>query len=286
MALDRFQKSDYLKWIKEILSEKDAKQGYNVSRIVDELIIRNYAHCDVSEKEKFKDSISRLLNSESKKNSEIKKCINPKTRKTKPGYYKLGQKKYVKVWPPKADGAETAEKAHEVMEDVINIITNVSNKKSTNYIGKSGEYAVMSELLWHGYNANNMSVDEGIDIVASKNNMFYFIQVKTTELNPDSKTARVQIKIQKFQQLINQQLRYIVVIRIPFGLNLHDDMLYRNAYLVFKESDIDRLWKEGIIKESNGEMSIKVDFSRNEPFLYNGNKTENIFYYLNKFVDL
>lgn len=286
MALDRFQKSEYLKWIKEILSEKDAKQGYNVSRIVDELIIRNYAHCDVSEKEKFKDSISRLLNSESKKNSEIKKCINPKTRKTKPGYYKLGQQKYVKVWPPKIDSVETAEKAHEVIKDVIDTATNVFNKKLTNYIGKSGEYAVMSELLWHGYNANNMSVDEGIDIVASKNNMFYFIQVKTTELNPDSKTARVQIKIQKFQQLINQQLRYIVVIRIPFGLNLHDDMLYRNAYLVFKESDIDRLRKAGIIKESNGVMSIKVDFSKNEPFLYNGNKTENVFYYLNKFVDL
>lgn len=276
MALDKFQKSDYLKWIKEILSEKDAKQGYNVSRIVDELIIRGYVHCETSENEKIKDSISRLLNSESKKNSEIKKCINPKTRRAKPGWYKLGLRN-AQVLPTKANDAQILKAA---------VSGNDSDKKSTNYIGKSGEYAVMSELLWHGYNANNMSVDEGIDIVASKNNMFYFIQVKTTELNPANKTARVQIKVQKFQQLINQQLRYIIVIRIPFGKNSHDDMLYRNAYLVFDEGDIDRFVRGGIIKESNGVIFIKVDFSKNEPFLYDGNKTENVSYYLNKFVTL
>lgn len=32
---------------------------------------------------------------------------------------------------------------------------------------------MMSELPFHGYNANNMSVDQGVDIVATKNNVFF-----------------------------------------------------------------------------------------------------------------
>lgn len=46
----------------------------------------------------------------------------------------------------------------------------------TNYIGKAGECAVLSELMFRGYNANVMLIDEGIDIIAEKNNVYYYIQ--------------------------------------------------------------------------------------------------------------
>ncbi len=51
---------------------------------------------------------------------------------------------------------------------------------STQYVGKAGEHLVVSELLFKGYNASIMSVDEGLDIVATKGERLYNIQVKTS----------------------------------------------------------------------------------------------------------
>ena len=41
------------------------------------------------------------------------------------------------------------------------------------YIGTAGEHLVVSELLFRGYNASTMSVDEGLDIVATKDNKLF-----------------------------------------------------------------------------------------------------------------
>lgn len=54
---------------------------------------------------------------------------------------------------------------------------------STQYIGKAGEHLVVSGLLFKGYNASIMSVDEGLDIVATKEERLYNIQVKTSTEN-------------------------------------------------------------------------------------------------------
>lgn len=47
------------------------------------------------------------------------------------------------------------------------------------FLGKAGEMAVISELLFWGYNASAMLVDSGIDVVASKGGKYFHIQVKT-----------------------------------------------------------------------------------------------------------
>ncbi len=48
------------------------------------------------------------------------------------------------------------------------------------FTGKAGEYAVMAELLFFEFNPSIMAVDDGIDIIASKNNKYFHIQVKTS----------------------------------------------------------------------------------------------------------
>jgi hypothetical protein len=58
---------------------------------------------------------------------------------------------------------------------------------STQYVGSAGEHSVLSELLFRGYNASIMSVDEGLDIVATKNNKLFNIQVKTSNENKFNK---------------------------------------------------------------------------------------------------
>lgn len=47
------------------------------------------------------------------------------------------------------------------------------------YRGKAAEHRVVSELLWRGFNASIMSVDEGTDVIAIKKQQLYVIQVKT-----------------------------------------------------------------------------------------------------------
>ena len=51
------------------------------------------------------------------------------------------------------------------------------------FTGKAGEHLVCSELLFRGFNASIMSVDVGMDIVATIDNKLYGIQVKTANLN-------------------------------------------------------------------------------------------------------
>lgn len=83
---------------------------------------------------------------------------------------------------------------------------------STGFMGKAGEHAVMSELLFWGYNASLMTVDEGIDIVASKAGRYFHIQVKASSERPDGSFG-FKILLKAF--LLNQsaQTFYVFVLR-------------------------------------------------------------------------
>lgn len=59
----------------------------------------------------------------------------------------------------------------------------VLEKIGSGFIGKAGEHYVTSELLFRGYNASIMSVDVGMDIIATKNNKLFSLQVKTSNLH-------------------------------------------------------------------------------------------------------
>ena len=79
------------------------------------------------------------------------------------------------------------------------------------YLGKAGELAVMSELLFWGYNASAMLVDSGIDLVASKGGKYFHLQVKTSTEN-DGKYY-FTIKNSSFQNNHNSSTFYVFVLR-------------------------------------------------------------------------
>ena len=56
---------------------------------------------------------------------------------------------------------------------------------STQNIGKGGEHAVISELLFSGFNAGIMAIDDGIDVVALKKSTLFQFQVKTSNAKED-----------------------------------------------------------------------------------------------------
>jgi len=83
--------------------------------------------------------------------------------------------------------------------------------KSTQYIGKAGEYLIVSELLFKGFNANIMSVDDGIDIVATRNNKLYNIQVKTANEKYGKYVS--DMSINSYQKHNSSNTFYIFVLR-------------------------------------------------------------------------
>ena len=155
----------------------------------------------------------------------------------------------------------------------------VPNAISTNYLGSAGECSVMAELLFNGYNVNNLKVDEGIDLVACKDNVFYYIQVKTTFV-AQKNTFHFTIKEGNFMKYFDTQMRYLLVARAKTGKEV------RNIYFQFNNKDIDRLRSEGIIGPSaanNININIEYDTRTDKAFAYNGNKRDDVSYYMNNF---
>lgn len=62
-----------------------------------------------------------------------------------------------------------------------NIQNNFTNKGR--FYGEGAEYHVVAELLYNGFQAANIPVDEGLDVLAFKNNQYYYIQVKHKNLD-------------------------------------------------------------------------------------------------------
>ena len=151
------------------------------------------------------------------------------------------------------------------------------NTISSEYIGRAGELAVMSELIFRGYNANRMMIDEGVDIVAVKDNIYYYVQVKTTSV----RNGRIYCQIGKdrFSQYVENQIRYFVVARF------NEKGEERNMFFMFTHNDIERYGHKGSVKWGEDCISIKIGFDERtgKPFLYDGNKQDEISWHLNNF---
>ena len=99
---------------------------------------------------------------------------------------------------------------------------------------------------------NIMTVDEGIDIVASKQNIFYYLQVKTTNLT-DRLTASVSIKRSNFDRGLSSQLRYFVVVRCGAG---------ETRYFLFTEDNINMYSWQGYIHMTDDTIYIKIKLKK------------------------
>lgn len=113
----------------------------------------------------------------------------PRKGKPRQGWYRLVQTKItpasVVVTPPKTDRS---------------------------FLGCAGEHAVMSELLFWEYNASTMAVDDGVDIVASKDGKFFYIQVKTASCQYGDK-YQFTIPYASFKRYDTYNVFYVFVLR-------------------------------------------------------------------------
>lgn len=157
---------------------------------------------------------------------------------------------------------------------------------NTTYTGTAGEYAVMSELLYQGYNVNSMTVDEGVDIVANKDNRFYFIQVKTAYLDENLK-ASFTIKNSRFDLFKqNNDMRYVFVVRFSSPLSTTAKTITENMFFAFTNVELDKAIDDGIIYKGDKEISVKIKFDSRDftPYMYNNREAMKITYNMDRVI--
>ena len=193
-------------------------------------------------------------------NSQISTDIKHRSDKTpflraKPGYF--GLKPDYKV-----SKQEEQEKAEEEVEEEKEEI-------STQYTGKAGEHRVVSELLFRGYNASIMNVDEGLDIVATKDGKLFNIQVKTSNENKFGMHIS-DIRISSFEKHNTNNTYYIFVLRGK-----------ETKFLVLPYHEIQKDIDQENILVINKNTRYRANIRVKDGKVYLGNKANEVSYYMN-----
>lgn len=251
---------NYRKEIAEVL--KQNPKGLHVNDIA-KIISDTYG---ISINDVLKKVQSICASDVKKKSGDITRVLNPKTNKPKKGWYRyvIRRGSTIKIAPTNPVS---------ISQD-----TPTTSKMATTFEGKAGECAVMSELLWRDYNVNTFLVDDGVDIVASKNNMFYLLQVKTTKLV--SNRVSIRLNNARFTTYSGFNIRYIIVIRSQIN------NIDTNLFFIFNTDDINRFINQKRIKaptDTDGFINVKIKFVNNIPIIYD-TEEEDISYYMNKWT--
>lgn len=147
---------------------------------------------------------------------------------------------------------------------------------TTQYTGAAGEYAVLSELLFWGLNPSKMVVDDGIDIVASKDNKFFHLQVKTSN-SSRNETYQFNIPRDRFNAKHANSMFYIFVMRRSLGGR------HTNDFAIMPSSEIKKLVdSERIVGDKK--LNIKIQAENNSPFMLNNE--ENITWCINNWASI
>ena len=134
------------------------------------------------------------------------------------------------------------------------------------FTGKAGEYAVMSELLFWGYNASVMSVDSGIDVVASKDNKYFHIQVKTAAEKEGGRFS-FSIRNSSFTLHHDSSMFYIFVLRRKLS----------NEYVIIPSSYLQVLVAGGKITPGPT-LGIVISVDANgKRYMLNGNTNVDVY---------
>jgi len=138
------------------------------------------------------------------------------------------------------------------------------------YIGTAGEHLVVSELLFRGYNASTMSVDEGLDIVATKDNKLFNIQVKTANENKFNKYVYDIRKI-SFEKFGTGNTFYVFILRGN-----------ETNFLILPSMEIEKnIQQKNILVVGHGER-YRVNLSIRDGKTYLGNLNNDATFFLNK----
>jgi len=138
------------------------------------------------------------------------------------------------------------------------------------FTGKGGEHLVCSHLLFRGFNASIMSVDVGVDIVATIEGKMFGIQVKTSNLNSFN-TYVFDIRKVSFERHNTGNVFYIFV--------LHGED--KDNFLILPVHELEKLVDKKVILEVGQGKRYRVNIKFRDGKVYLGTMNNEMDYYLN-----
>jgi len=139
------------------------------------------------------------------------------------------------------------------------------------YIGKAGEHAVLSELLFRGYNAALMSVDVGVDIVATKDNETFNIQIKTRNISKKHDAFHFNLRIASFERHNAGRTFYVFILRENSKLD----------YLILPLHQVEKSIDEEFIHVVGKGKLYRITIKKRDGKVYLGRQENDVSYYLN-----
>ena len=139
------------------------------------------------------------------------------------------------------------------------------------YIGKAGEHAVLSELLFRGYNAALMSVDVGVDIVATKDNETFNIQIKTRNISKKHAAFYFNLRIASFERHNAGRTFYIFILRENSKLD----------YLILPLHQVEKSIEEEFIHIVGNGKLYRITIKKRDGKVYLGRRENDVSYYVN-----
>lgn len=158
----------------------------------------------------------------------------------------------------------------EVVHEEIEEEEEEEQKIESGYVGKGGEHLVCSELLFRGFNASIMSVDVGVDIVATKENTLFGVQVKTSNLNRYN-TFVFDVRKVSFERHSFGNIYYIFVLK---GAEKTD-------FLIVPFFEMEKKVHEKAILEVGHGKRYRVNIKHRNGSVYIGSMEHEMNYYLN-----
>lgn len=111
--------------------------------------------------------------------------------------------------------------------------------------GEAAEIHVMAELLYRGFQAANIPVDEGLDILAVKKNRTYYFQVKHKDL---SNNQPIKITKSSFEKTGGGEVYYIFVL-------LSDD---KRDFIIIPYHIMNDWIREKIVEDTNDGYLLNI----------------------------
>jgi hypothetical protein len=146
-------------------------------------------------------------------------------------------------------------------------------KIDSGFVAKGGEYLVCSELLFREFNASIMSVDKGIDIIATKNNKLYSIQVKTANAN-DYNTYNFDVRKVSFEREYAGNTFYVFVLKGKTETN----------FLILPLSEMEKKVTQKAIHNVKSQEKYRVKIDERDDKIFLGNREHEMRYYLNNWA--
>lgn len=197
---------------------------------------------------------------EASMNTQI--ILDIRNKGNKSDFIKVGPSTYT-LNPERGESRlkEKIEEKEEIEEEKIKI--------EGGYTGKAGEYLVCSELLFRGFNASIMSVDVGMDIIATKDNKLFSVQVKTSNLNKFD-TYVFDVRKVSFERHDSGNIYYVFV--------LHGKM--KSNFLILPYHEMEKKVHEKAILEVGHGKRYRVNIKFRNEKIYLGNVNHEMGYFL------